>query len=218
MRGIQHGLPAVTAPVAAGSELMFAAILLESPDVIGANQAIAEKEYLKAIDYYGWAEKKSGDWRASLGLANAYRARLDYAQARSYYAKVVSLPNAPINSYFYFGQCLMVNREYTEAEKWFAKYAAAAEVLKTAFTDKATVARIGGDEFVAILKNQESPQEFIDRMPALIALNNRYYQGPELRFSMGSATRKTNEALEKTLIRADEAMYRNKESRYRNRI
>lgn len=92
----------------------------------------------------------------------------------------------------------------------------AAEVLKTAFTDKATVARIGGDEFVAILKNQESPQEFIDRMPALIALNNRYYQGPELRFSMGSATRKTNEALEKTLIRADEAMYRNKESRYRN--
>ncbi len=98
------------------------------------DQAFAEKEYLKAIDYYGWAEKKSGDWRASLGLANAYRARLDYAQARSYYAKVVSLPNAPINSYFYFGQCLMVNREYTEAEKWFAKYAAAAPLDPRATT------------------------------------------------------------------------------------
>ena len=92
----------------------------------------------------------------------------------------------------------------------------AAEVLKTAFADKATVARIGGDEFVAILKNQESPQEFIDRLPALITLNNRYYQGSELSFSIGSATRRKNESLEKTLIRADEAMYQNKESHYRN--
>ena len=92
----------------------------------------------------------------------------------------------------------------------------AAEVLKTAFADKAIVARIGGDEFVAVLKNNESPQEFMERLPALMSLNNRYYQGPELRFSMGSATQKDNEALEKTLIRADEAMYKNKESHYRN--
>jgi diguanylate cyclase (GGDEF)-like protein len=92
----------------------------------------------------------------------------------------------------------------------------AAEVLKTAFTNKEIVARIGGDEFVAVLKNQESPQEFIDRLPALTALNNKYYQGPELRFSMGSATRRKNESLERTLVRADEAMYQNKQNHYRD--
>jgi outer membrane protein OmpA-like peptidoglycan-associated protein len=91
--------------------------------LIKGDQAFAEKEYLKAIDYYGWAEQKTGNWKASLGLANSHRARLQYAQARIHYEKVVAHPDVPINTYFYFGQCLMVAREYAEAEKWFAKYA-----------------------------------------------------------------------------------------------
>ncbi|HUM27657.1 MAG TPA: diguanylate cyclase [Anaerolineales bacterium] len=92
----------------------------------------------------------------------------------------------------------------------------AAEVLKTAFAEKATIARIGGDEFAIILKNPEAPQEYLDGIHALVALNNKYYQGPQLQLSMGYATRRKNETLEKTLIRADEAMYQNKESNYKN--
>ena len=93
----------------------------------------------------------------------------------------------------------------------------AAEVLKAAFDQEEIVARIGGDEFVAILHNQQALQEvIIERIHSLILLNNKYYQGPELRIALGLATHKKNESLEKTLTRADEAMYVDKANHYRN--
>ena len=92
----------------------------------------------------------------------------------------------------------------------------ATEVLKAAFSKGEVVARIGGDEFVAVMENHVSAQEIIERMPALTALNNKYYQGPELSLSLGYATRKEGESLAKTLVRADEEMYKNKEAQYRD--
>jgi len=90
----------------------------------------------------------------------------------------------------------------------------AAEVLKAAIDQEEVVARIGGDEFVATLLHQQPPQEIIERIRSLVALNNKYYQGPELRIALGAATHTKNEALEKTLTRADEAMYIDKEKYY----
>lgn len=92
----------------------------------------------------------------------------------------------------------------------------AAEVLKAVFNEGEIAARIGGDEFIVILQNK-NPQEFIERIQSLIILNNKYYQGSELRLAIGSATRKNNEALEKTFTRADEAMYLDKENHYKSR-
>jgi diguanylate cyclase (GGDEF)-like protein/PAS domain S-box-containing protein len=91
----------------------------------------------------------------------------------------------------------------------------AAEVLKAVFSQGEIAARIGGDEFIAILQNQ-NPQEFIERIQSFILLNNKYYQGSELRLSLGAATREKNEALEKTFTRADESMYADKDSHYKN--
>ncbi len=92
----------------------------------------------------------------------------------------------------------------------------AAEVLKAVFDQGEIAARIGGDEFIAILQNQ-NPREYIERIQSLIVLNNKYYQGSELRLALGSATRENNETLEKTFTRADEAMYLDKEDHYKNK-
>ena len=94
----------------------------------------------------------------------------------------------------------------------------AAEVLKAAFDQDEIVARIGGDEFVAILHSQQAPQEVIERIRSLILLNNKFYQGPELRLALGSATRQKNEPLEKTFTRADEAMYTDKANHYKENL
>ncbi len=92
----------------------------------------------------------------------------------------------------------------------------AAEVLKTVFDQGQVVARIGGDEFIAILHNEQAAQEFIERIPTLVTLNNKYYQGPELRLALGTATHRKNETLEKTFTRADQAMYTDKANHYRD--
>ncbi len=92
----------------------------------------------------------------------------------------------------------------------------ASEVLRAVFDQGETAARIGGDEFIAILQNQ-NPQDYIERIQSLVVLNNKYYQGSELRLAIGSATRKNNETLEKTFTRTDEAMYLDKDNHYKNK-
>jgi diguanylate cyclase (GGDEF)-like protein/PAS domain S-box-containing protein len=95
----------------------------------------------------------------------------------------------------------------------------AAEVLKSAIDEGNVVARIGGDEFASILVNQteEEAQKVLERIRSLIPLNNKYYQGAELNMSLGAATRKKNESLEKTMLRADDAMYKEKARHHRRR-
>ncbi|MBI5964852.1 MAG: sensor domain-containing diguanylate cyclase [Chloroflexi bacterium] len=92
----------------------------------------------------------------------------------------------------------------------------AAEVLKTVFDQGEVVARIGGDEFVVIVQRHPFLHETVERIHSLIMLNNKYYQGPELSISLGCATRKNNEPLEKTLSRADKAMYEDKSAYYKD--
>jgi diguanylate cyclase (GGDEF)-like protein len=94
----------------------------------------------------------------------------------------------------------------------------AAEVLKSAFEDEAVVARIGGDEFAILLPGQgsEDVQKTLERIRSLVPLNNKYYQGPEMNISLGAATRLKNETIEKTMMRADAAMYEEKAAHHGN--
>jgi outer membrane protein OmpA-like peptidoglycan-associated protein len=90
------------------------------------DSAYISGDYQEAITYYEWAEKKSGDWHASWGLAKCWRALMNYPKAKEYYAKVVDQPGAPLETWFHYGQTLMAARDYPAAEQWFAKYATAA--------------------------------------------------------------------------------------------
>ena len=96
----------------------------------------------------------------------------------------------------------------------------AAEVLKSAFEEENIVARIGGDEFAALLPNhsEEEAQKAIERIRSLIPLNNKYYQGPELNISLGATTRTKNEPLEQTMRRADDSMYQDKAVHHHRRM
>jgi diguanylate cyclase (GGDEF)-like protein len=94
-----------------------------------------------------------------------------------------------------------------------------AEVLNAAFVDGQVVARIGGDEFAAILLDvdEEGAAEFIKHIQALTELNNKYYREPELSLALGAATSKPGIGLEKIISLADDDMYRNKGEHHRRR-
>ena len=90
-----------------------------------------------------------------------------------------------------------------------------AEVLKRSFRETYMVARIGGDEFVAIVydSDDESCKAIIQRISELIRLNNETIQEKHLQLSvsMGCAlAQKEAETIEALIQRADEEMYADK--------
>lgn len=95
----------------------------------------------------------------------------------------------------------------------------AAEVFKASFEAGQVVARFGGDEFVAFLPeaNEQVAAEALEHIRLLIGLNNKYYREPELSLSLGAATSRPDLSLEKVIIMADDAMYRDKGEHYRRR-
>lgn len=95
----------------------------------------------------------------------------------------------------------------------------AAEVLKAGCDNGFVAARIGGDEFAIVMPdtNAEVTDETIERIRALVVLNNKYYRDPELSISLGGATSHANTSLEKVISMADNAMYIDKGDHYRRR-
>ena len=95
----------------------------------------------------------------------------------------------------------------------------AAEVIQAAFGHQHVAARIGGDEFAAILPevNVEGATEYLKQIHALIGLNNKYYREPELSISIGAATSQPGISLEKVIGQADDAMYHNKSEHHHRR-
>lgn len=95
----------------------------------------------------------------------------------------------------------------------------AAEVINAAFGSGHVAARIGGDEFAAILPDvdEAAAAEYIKHIQVLIALNNKYYREPELSISIGAATSFPGISLEKVIGAADDAMYRVKSDHHRRR-
>ena len=90
------------------------------------------------------------------------------------------------------------------------------EVLREAVGPEVTAARIGGDEFAILLPatDERAGQQVIERIHALVKLNNQFYPGPKLNLSLGAATSRSGTRLEQTLSEADEQMYAAKKEYY----
>jgi diguanylate cyclase (GGDEF)-like protein len=87
------------------------------------------------------------------------------------------------------------------------------EVLTTATSDQAwCVARVGGDEFVALLPGADErvAKALHERILSIIELNNQFYPGHHLSMAVGMATCETAAQVEATLNLADKAMFSEK--------
>ncbi|MFN3987860.1 MAG: diguanylate cyclase domain-containing protein [Rhodocyclaceae bacterium] len=92
----------------------------------------------------------------------------------------------------------------------------AGEVLKKAMGDGICAARIGGDEFAILLPgcDERGAREVVERIHAVTALNNQFYPGAVLSFSLGIGTCVQGESLTKAIHAADERMYAAKREYY----
>ncbi len=77
------------------------------------------------------------------------------------------------------------------------------------------VARIGGDEFIALLPGSDErvAEGLLERIASMVELNNQFYPGQSLSMAMGVASCTSASQVEAALMEADQAMFRDK-SRY----
>ena len=94
----------------------------------------------------------------------------------------------------------------------------AGEVLTKIVERPACAARIGGDEFAILLPSMDERDAIalMEGIEKLAELNNQFYSGLTLSFSMGAATRLPGERLEDVVKRADLKMYEAKRAYYSN--
>lgn len=92
----------------------------------------------------------------------------------------------------------------------------AGEVLAKAIQKPYHAARIGGDEFAVLMPGADARDAEIvaDSITKLVELNNQFYGGPRLSFSLGWACCGEGESVEGMLREADAAMYEAKRQRY----
>jgi len=90
----------------------------------------------------------------------------------------------------------------------------AATVLVQSFRADDTVARMGGDEFAALLPstNREAVAAAVSRVRRFLREHNATTPGSELRLSIGAATAQDWRAMAQCLREADAAMYREKQA------
>ncbi len=96
----------------------------------------------------------------------------------------------------------------------------AGEVLAKALETPFHAARIGGDEFAILMPNtdERGGAAMIDTIRQLVEMNNQFYPGSVLSFSMAAATCQHGERLEAVVQRADLLMYDEKRAFYANQI
>jgi diguanylate cyclase (GGDEF)-like protein/PAS domain S-box-containing protein len=89
-------------------------------------------------------------------------------------------------------------------------------LLKTA-GDHVCAARIGGDEFALLIQNcdETGVREILERLQAMVDLNNQFYTGKALSFSIGTATCYSASELMACVHKADESMYVAKREYYK---
>ncbi|MCC8396653.1 sensor domain-containing diguanylate cyclase [Paraburkholderia sp. MMS20-SJTR3] len=92
----------------------------------------------------------------------------------------------------------------------------AGEVLAKATEAPFHAARIGGDEFAILMPDtdERGGAAMIDAIRQLVELNNQFYPGSPLSFSMGAATCQRGDRLEAGVQRADLLMYDEKRAHY----
>lgn len=92
----------------------------------------------------------------------------------------------------------------------------AGEVLSKAVDKPSYAARIGGDEFALLLPATDKRDGLVvlEAIENLLEVNNQFYSGLPLSFSMGMATSEPGERLEAVVKRADLQMYEAKRAYY----
>lgn len=92
----------------------------------------------------------------------------------------------------------------------------AGEVLNKAVDAPGCAARVGGDEFVVLLPgtDEEGARGVMEQIRLVLELNNQFYPGKSLSFSMGLAVCQRGDSIEATLLAADRAMYEDKARHY----
>lgn len=90
------------------------------------------------------------------------------------------------------------------------------EVLKKAVGEQACVARTGGDEFMVLLpgRDERGASTVVEQIEQVVELNNSFYPGVRLSFSIGAATCAQGERLTDTCKIADARMYEAKRAHY----
>lgn len=90
------------------------------------------------------------------------------------------------------------------------------EVLSEAVDKPMHAARIGGDEFVVLLPatDERGGHAMLERIQQLVELNNQFYSGLQLSFSMGVGTAQQGERIEVAVHNADTQMYEAKQTYY----
>ncbi len=90
------------------------------------------------------------------------------------------------------------------------------EVLKKAVGEQACVARIGGDEFMVLLpgRDERGAATVVEQIEKVVELNNTFYPGVRLSFSIGQATCVQGERLTDAVKVADSRMYEAKRAHY----
>jgi len=92
----------------------------------------------------------------------------------------------------------------------------AGEVLGKAVDKPSCAARIGGDEFALLMPGTEErdAKVVLESIENLLEVNNQFYTGLPLNFSIGIATSEPGERLESVVKRADLRMYEAKRAYY----
>jgi diguanylate cyclase (GGDEF)-like protein len=95
----------------------------------------------------------------------------------------------------------------------------AGEVLSKAIDKPCHAARIGGDEFALLLPGTDEREGklVMESVENLLEVNNQFYSGRPLSFSIGMATSQPGERLEAVATRADLQMYEAKRAFYAGR-
>ncbi len=92
----------------------------------------------------------------------------------------------------------------------------AGEALRKTVGEEACAARIGGDEFALLLQDCDAAalKETLERLQAVIELNNQFYTGPRLSLAVGSAVCHSPAELKSAVQCADAGMYAAKRDFY----